>query len=193
VCGGGWVCVCVCVCGCVCVGAQGYWQVVCARAVWAVAADLSSSQTALRTCSCVCVCAGMHACMRARVQDKGGRRVALRPEVTPSLARLVLGRAKGLSLPAKWWTIGQVSVLRSLHAHVLACGRQGSHTRRCRHRERHRNGLPLLSTAVLAVRAHDARPAAGALPMEHGHCGRGRCVCGWVGAAAASAGCAPPA
>eukprot|EP00879_Flechtneria_rotunda_P020656 GHRR01021735.1.p1 GENE.GHRR01021735.1~~GHRR01021735.1.p1 ORF type:complete len:405 (+),score=139.29 GHRR01021735.1:754-1968(+) len=40
-------------------------------------------------------------------QDKGGRRVALRPEITPSLARLVLGKGKGLPLPAKWWTIGQ--------------------------------------------------------------------------------------
>lgn len=42
------------------------------------------------------------------VQDKGGRRVALRPEITPSLARLVLGKSKSLVLPAKWWTIGQV-------------------------------------------------------------------------------------
>jgi histidyl-tRNA synthetase len=40
-------------------------------------------------------------------QDKGGRRVALRPEITPSLARLVLGKSKSLVLPAKWWTIGQ--------------------------------------------------------------------------------------
>eukprot|EP00878_Enallax_costatus_P021966 GHUV01023283.1.p1 GENE.GHUV01023283.1~~GHUV01023283.1.p1 ORF type:complete len:507 (+),score=184.07 GHUV01023283.1:290-1810(+) len=40
-------------------------------------------------------------------QDKGGRRVALRPEITPSLARLVLGKGKQLPLPAKWWTIGQ--------------------------------------------------------------------------------------
>lgn len=43
------------------------------------------------------------------LQDKGGRRVALRPEITPSLARLVLGKSKSLVLPAKWWTIGQVS------------------------------------------------------------------------------------
>ncbi|KAF8070920.1 Histidine--tRNA ligase [Scenedesmus sp. PABB004] len=40
-------------------------------------------------------------------QDKGGRRVALRPEITPSLARLVLGKGKGLALPQKWWIIGQ--------------------------------------------------------------------------------------
>eukprot|EP00882_Tetradesmus_deserticola_P025856 GHRQ01028435.1.p2 GENE.GHRQ01028435.1~~GHRQ01028435.1.p2 ORF type:complete len:128 (+),score=74.74 GHRQ01028435.1:675-1058(+) len=48
-------------------------------------------------------------------QDKGGRRVALRPEITPSLARLVLGRGKGLPLPAKWWIIGQVRHHRRHH------------------------------------------------------------------------------
>ena len=40
-------------------------------------------------------------------EDKGGRRVALRPELTPSLARLVLSQGKSLALPAKWFTIGQ--------------------------------------------------------------------------------------
>jgi histidyl-tRNA synthetase len=40
-------------------------------------------------------------------EDKGGRRVTLRPELTPSLARLVLQRGKGLALPAKWFAIGQ--------------------------------------------------------------------------------------
>ncbi len=40
-------------------------------------------------------------------QDKGNRRVTLRPELTPSLARLVLQRGKGLALPAKWFAIGQ--------------------------------------------------------------------------------------
>ena len=40
-------------------------------------------------------------------EDKGGRRVALRPELTPSLARLVLAQGKSLPLPAKWFTIGQ--------------------------------------------------------------------------------------
>lgn len=39
---------------------------------------------------------------RAAAQDKGGRRVALRPELTPTLARLALQKGKGLSLPAKW-------------------------------------------------------------------------------------------
>lgn len=40
-------------------------------------------------------------------EDKGGRRVSLRPELTPSLARLALQKGKGLPLPAKWFAIGQ--------------------------------------------------------------------------------------
>ncbi|GLI62806.1 hypothetical protein VaNZ11_005555 [Volvox africanus] len=40
-------------------------------------------------------------------EDKGQRRVALRPELTPSLARLVLQRGRTLPLPAKWFAIGQ--------------------------------------------------------------------------------------
>lgn len=40
-------------------------------------------------------------------EDKGGRKLALRPELTPSLARIVLQKGKGLSLPAKWFAVGQ--------------------------------------------------------------------------------------
>ena len=40
-------------------------------------------------------------------EDKGGRRVALRPELTPSLARLVLGKGRSAPLPIKWFAIGQ--------------------------------------------------------------------------------------
>lgn len=40
-------------------------------------------------------------------EDKGGRRVALRPELTPSLARLILKKGAALSLPARWFAIGQ--------------------------------------------------------------------------------------
>ena len=40
-------------------------------------------------------------------EDKGGRRVTLRPELTPSLARIVLQKGKALALPAKWYAIGQ--------------------------------------------------------------------------------------
>ena len=40
-------------------------------------------------------------------EDKSGRRVALRPELTPSLARLALQSGRALPLPAKWFVIGQ--------------------------------------------------------------------------------------
>lgn len=40
-------------------------------------------------------------------EDKGGRRMALRPEFTPSLARMVLQKGKGLLLPVKWFTLAQ--------------------------------------------------------------------------------------
>ncbi len=39
--------------------------------------------------------------------DKGGRKVALRPELTPSLARLVGARAASLKKPIKWFCIGE--------------------------------------------------------------------------------------
>ena len=50
---------------------------------------------------------GMNDSSKAAGQDKGGRRVALRPELTPSLARLVLAQAGKLTMPAKWFAIGQ--------------------------------------------------------------------------------------
>ena len=40
-------------------------------------------------------------------EDKGGRRVALRPELTPSLSRMVLSKGKSLALPVKWYGVGQ--------------------------------------------------------------------------------------
>jgi histidyl-tRNA synthetase len=40
-------------------------------------------------------------------EDKGGRRLALRPEMTPSLARMVLQRQKSLTFPLKWFSIPQ--------------------------------------------------------------------------------------
>ncbi len=41
-------------------------------------------------------------------EDKGGRKVALRPEMTPSLARLVAARAGSLRRPVKWFSIGEM-------------------------------------------------------------------------------------
>ena len=39
--------------------------------------------------------------------DKSGRRLALRPEMTPTLARLVLQRQNALQFPLKWFSIPQ--------------------------------------------------------------------------------------
>jgi len=39
--------------------------------------------------------------------DKGGREVALRPELTPSLARLVGAKSASLKKPVKWFCIGE--------------------------------------------------------------------------------------
>lgn len=41
-------------------------------------------------------------------EDKGGRQVALRPEMTPTLARMVAARANGLRKPIRWFTMPQL-------------------------------------------------------------------------------------
>lgn len=41
-------------------------------------------------------------------EDKGGRAVSLRPEMTPTLARMVAARARALKKPIRWFTIGQM-------------------------------------------------------------------------------------
>ena len=38
-------------------------------------------------------------------EDRGGRQVALRPEMTPSLARMIAARSQGLPKPIKWFSI----------------------------------------------------------------------------------------
>ena len=40
--------------------------------------------------------------------DKGGREVALRPEMTPTLARMVGARAGGMRKPIKWFSMPQL-------------------------------------------------------------------------------------
>ncbi len=40
--------------------------------------------------------------------DRGGRAVALRPEMTPTLARMVAQRANGLKKPIRWFSIPQL-------------------------------------------------------------------------------------
>ncbi|MDH4044245.1 MAG: histidine--tRNA ligase [Gemmatimonadota bacterium] len=41
-------------------------------------------------------------------EDKGGRRVALRPEMTPTLARMVAARAPALKKPIRWFSMPQL-------------------------------------------------------------------------------------
>ncbi len=38
--------------------------------------------------------------------DRGGEQITLRPELTPSLARMVAARQRQLSLPIRWWSFG---------------------------------------------------------------------------------------
>jgi histidyl-tRNA synthetase len=40
--------------------------------------------------------------------DKGGRAVAMRPEMTPTLARMVAAKANGLKKPVRWFAIPQL-------------------------------------------------------------------------------------
>ncbi|MBI4419991.1 MAG: ATP phosphoribosyltransferase regulatory subunit [Gemmatimonadetes bacterium] len=40
--------------------------------------------------------------------DKGNRAVALRPEMTPTLARMVAARAQALKKPIRWFSIPQL-------------------------------------------------------------------------------------
>ena len=40
-------------------------------------------------------------------QDRGGRRIALRPEMTPTLARMVFQKRTSTPLPLKWFSIPQ--------------------------------------------------------------------------------------
>jgi len=41
------------------------------------------------------------------LEDRSGRRLSLRPEMTPSLARMVLAKRNALPLPLKWFSIPQ--------------------------------------------------------------------------------------
>merc|ERR1719171_2467223 len=41
------------------------------------------------------------------LEDRSGRRLSLRPEMTPSLARMVLGKRNALPMPLKWFSIPQ--------------------------------------------------------------------------------------
>src|SRR3990170_5149987 len=40
--------------------------------------------------------------------DRGGDLIALRPELTPSLARVVAARSASLPRPIRWWSFGPI-------------------------------------------------------------------------------------
>ncbi|MBF0352733.1 MAG: histidine--tRNA ligase [SAR324 cluster bacterium] len=40
-------------------------------------------------------------------EDKGGRKLSLRPEMTPTLARMIISQQKALSFPIKWFSVAQ--------------------------------------------------------------------------------------
>src|ERR1043165_8998913 len=46
--------------------------------------------------------------LRYGFEEKGGRQVSLRPEMTPTLARMVAARANGLRKPIRWFSIPQL-------------------------------------------------------------------------------------
>ena len=39
-------------------------------------------------------------------EDRGGDKITLRPEMTPTLARMIAQKQKDLALPARWWMFG---------------------------------------------------------------------------------------
>lgn len=39
-------------------------------------------------------------------EDRGGSEITLRPELTPTLARMVAQKQNGLSYPLRWWSFG---------------------------------------------------------------------------------------
>ncbi len=39
-------------------------------------------------------------------KDRGGSEIALRPELTPSLARMIAQRQDQLTFPVRWWSFG---------------------------------------------------------------------------------------
>ena len=72
-------------------------------------------------------------------KDKGDRKVALRPEMTPSLARMVMSRAGVLPMPIKWYSIPQ-------------CWRY-ERTQRCRGREHYQWNVDIWGTDAISADA----------------------------------------
>lgn len=83
-------------------------------------------------------------------QDKSGRQLALRPEMTPTLARMVAARQRQLKFPIKWTTIAQC-----FRYERMTRGRKREHYQwnlDIIGEERITAEMELLSTAVSAMR-----------------------------------------
>jgi len=85
--------------------------------------------------------------------DKSGRRLALRPEMTPSLARMVAARQSALAFPLKWYAIAQ-------------CFRYERMTRG-RKREHYQWNLDIIGEATVAAEAEVIAAAVCALDLLH--------------------------
>jgi histidyl-tRNA synthetase len=82
-------------------------------------------------------------------EDKSGRKLALRPEMTPTLARMIAARQGQLQFPIKWFTIAQ-------------CFRYERMTRG-RKREHYQWNLDVVGEASVSAEAEILAAAAGAL------------------------------
>ncbi|MGN1359452.1 MAG: ATP phosphoribosyltransferase regulatory subunit, partial [Kiritimatiellia bacterium] len=88
-------------------------------------------------------------------QDKSGRQLALRPEMTPTLARMVAARQRQLKFPIKWTTIAQC-----FRYERMTRGRKREHYQwnlDIIGEERITAEMELLSTAVSAMRKMGVR------------------------------------
>src|SRR5437762_3879982 len=62
-------------------------------------------------------------------QDKGERQVALRPEMTPTLARMVGARAQALKKPIRWFAIPQLFRYERQRSEERRVGKEGGSRR----------------------------------------------------------------
>ena len=91
------------------------------------------------------------------LEDRSGRRLALRPEMTPSLARMVLGRKNALPMPLKVSDHARSLTHEECPLSHIRAARACGPPCRC---------AVVLHPTVLALRAHDARSSARALSVE---------------------------
>src|SRR5438552_283741 len=85
--------------------------------------------------------------------DKGGRKVALRPEMTPTLARMVGARAQALKKPIRWFSIPQLFRYERQQR-----GRLGGRRRADRGGDRHRAGVRVRAGRCPGPGVGPARP-----------------------------------